>query len=46
MLFNFEKCKCLHAGNENTGVNYDILATILCETVTEKDLGVTILMLT
>ena len=24
MLFNFEKCKCLHVGHGNTGVNYEI----------------------
>ena len=24
MLFNFGKCKCLHAGPVNTGVNYEI----------------------
>ena len=38
MLFNFEKCKCLHAGHGNTGTNYKIGGTILCKTVTEKDL--------
>ena len=42
MLFNFEKCKCLHAGHGNTGVNYAIEGTSLCKTVKEKDLGVTI----
>ena len=42
MLFNFEKCKYLHAGYGNTGVNYEIEGTILCKTVKEKDLGVTI----
>ena len=39
MLFNFEKCTCLHG---NTGVNYEMGGTILCKTVNEKDLGVTI----
>ena len=42
MLFNFDKCKCLHAGHGHTGVNYEIEGTILCKTVKEKDLGVTI----
>ena len=46
MLFNFEKCKCLHAGHGNTGVNYEIEGTSLCKTVKEKDLGVTINLLT
>ena len=39
MLFNFHKCKCLHAGHGNTGVNYEMGGTILCKTVKEKDLG-------
>ena len=39
MLFNFEKCKYLHAGHENTGVNYEMGGTILCKTVKENDLG-------
>ena len=42
MLFNLKKCKCLHAGHGNTGVNYEMGGTILCKTVKEKDLGVTI----
>ena len=29
MLFNFEKCKCLHARHVNTGMNYEIGGTIL-----------------
>ena len=33
MLFNFQKCKCLHAGHGNTGVNYEMGGTILCKTV-------------
>ena len=41
MIFNFQKCKCLHAGHGNTGVNYEMGGTILCKTVKEKDLGVT-----
>ena len=42
MLFNFPKCKCLHTGHGNTGVNYEMGGTIICKTVKEKDLGVTI----
>ena len=41
MLFNFGKCKCLHTGTGNTGVNYEMGGTILSKTVKEKDLGVT-----
>ena len=41
MLFNFGKCKCLHTGSGNTGVNYAMGGTILSKTVKEKDLGVT-----
>ena len=41
MLFNFQKCKCLHAGHGNTVVDYEMGGTILCKTVKEKDLGVT-----
>ena len=41
MLFNFGKCKCLHAGPVNTGVDYEMGGTILSKTVKEKDLGVT-----
>ena len=41
MLFNFGKCKCLHTGPGNTGMNYELGGTILSETVKEKDLGVT-----
>ena len=41
MLFNFGKCKCLHTGPGNTGVNYETGGTILSKTVKEKDLGVT-----
>ena len=40
MLFNFGKCKCLHTGPGNTGMNYDMRGTILSKTATEKDLGV------
>ena len=41
MLFNFVKCKCLHTGSGNTGMNYEMGGTILSKTVKEKDLGVT-----
>ena len=41
MLFNFGKCKCLHTGPENTGMNYEMGGTILSKTVKEKYLGVT-----
>ena len=42
MLLNFQKCKCLHTGHGNTGVNYVMGGTILCKTVKQRDLGVTI----
>ena len=42
MLVNFDKCKCLHAGHGHTGVKYELGGTILCKTVNEKDLEVTI----
>ena len=41
MLFNFGKCKCLHIGPGNTGMNYEMGGTILSKTGKEKDLGVT-----
>ena len=41
MLFHFGKCKCLHTGPGNTGMNYEMGGTILSKTVKEKDLGVT-----
>ena len=41
MLFNFGKCKCLHTGSGNTGMNYEMGGNILSKTVKEKDLGVT-----
>ena len=40
MLFNFEKCKCLHTGPGNTGMNYEMGGSIISKTVKEKDLGV------
>ena len=42
MLFHFEKCKCLHGEHGNTGVNNEMGGNILCKTVKEKDVGVTI----
>ena len=41
MLFNFGKCKCLHTGPGNTGMNDEMGGTILSKTVKEKELGVT-----
>ena len=41
MLFIFGKCKCLHTGPGNTGMNYEMGGTVLSKTVKEKDLGVT-----
>ena len=41
MLFNFGKCKCLHTGPGNTGMDYEMGGTILSKTVKEKGLGVT-----
>ena len=40
MLFNFGKCKCLHTGPGNTGMNYEMGGTILSKTAKEKYLGV------
>ena len=38
MLFNFTgKCKCLHTGPGNTGMNYEMGGTILSKTMKEKD---------
>ena len=41
MLFNVGKCKCLHTGPGNTGMNYEMRGTILSTTGKEKYLGVT-----
>ena len=41
MLFSFGKCKCLHTGPGNTGINYGMRGTILSKPVEGKDLGVT-----
>ena len=40
MLFNFGKCKCLHTGPGNTGMNYEMGGTSLSKIVKEKYLGV------
>ena len=42
MLFNFEKCKCLHTEHGKLGVDYNMGDTVLGNTVKEKVLGVTI----
>ena len=42
MLFNLGKCKCIHRGHGNLGVNYKMGHTVLDITVKEKDLGITI----
>ena len=42
MLLQFGKCKCLHTGHGNLDVNHKMGDTVLCTTVKEKDLGVTI----
>ena len=42
MLLNFEKCKCLLAGHGNLDINNKMGDTVLCTTIKEKDLGVTI----
>ena len=44
MLFNFGKCKCLHTGPGNTGMNYEMGGSILSKTMKEKDLGVSMNM--
>ena len=38
MLFNFGKCKCLHAGHGNLDINYNMGDTVLGTTVKEKGL--------
>ena len=39
MLFHFGKCKRLHTGPGNTGMNYEMGGAILSKTVKEKGLG-------
>ena len=38
MLLNFEKCKCLHTGYGNMGINCKMVDTVLGTTVKEKGL--------
>ena len=42
MLFNFGKCKCLHAGHGNKDSQYTMCGTVLNTTLKEKDLGLTV----
>ena len=42
MLLNFGKCKCLHTGQGNLNINYNMGDTVVGTTVKEKDLGITI----
>ena len=42
MIFNLGKWKCLHTGNGNLDINYDMGDTVLRTTANEKDLGVTV----
>ena len=42
-MFNFEKCKWIHPGHMNLDVNYKMGDTVLGTTITENDLGVTII---
>ena len=41
MLLNFAKCKCIHLGHGNMGVEYKMGDAVLGRTTQEKDLGVT-----
>ena len=40
MLFNNDKCKCLHIGQSNAKTNYLMNSTVLLSTEREKDVGV------
>ena len=42
MIINLGKWKCLHTGNGNLDINYDMRYTVLRTTANEKDLGVTV----
>ena len=42
MLLNIGKCKYLHTGDRNLGVNYKMGDTVVGTTIKEKDTGVTI----
>ena len=39
MLFNNDKCKCLHIGQANAKTNYMMNITVLLSTKREKDVG-------
>ena len=39
LIFNFGKCKSLHTGPGNSGMNYEMGGTIVSKTVKEKDVG-------
>ena len=41
MLFNQDKCKCLHIGRSNGKSDYKIQNVVLNTTAKEKDIGVT-----
>ena len=42
MLFNKDKCKCLHIGHANAKKNYLMNNTVLLSTEREKDVGVVV----
>ena len=42
MLFNNDKCKCLHIGQANAKTNYLMNNTVLLSTEREKDVGVVV----
>ena len=41
MLFNYEKCKCLHTGHGNEDAQYTMGGVVLNTTLEEKDLQLT-----
>ena len=42
MLFNLDKCKCIHFGYGNMCYDYFLGSNLIASTLTEKDLGVLI----
>ena len=40
MLFNVDKCKVMHIGNNNIKANYEMNGKLLQEATEERDLGV------
>ena len=40
MMFNIDKCKCLHIGYGNSRTTYQLGGTVVPTTTQEKDLGV------